>query len=330
MSEKRKKKFKLFDLNRDGPGVSKDEKPFVPNLKSMPKYYFRHFSKVLSINFPMLPLWLIPLAALYLYITAPTTPSQADPTFSTLIGSYMLSGDTTLSSLFGVFGLQVNLPVFTPARIWGYIGLAALLALLWGFIHVGSTYCSRSMLRGEPVFVWSDFLYAAKRNFKQALLIGFADLLFVFMLVFDFIYFSRMGGSFMLDVCFFGICALIILYLLMRPYIYLMIITFDMKFRKILKNALIFSILGIGRNLMGFLGIVVLVIINVLLLIVLWPLGVVVPLILPLFYLLPSIQLFSTYAAYPVIEKYMIEPVLVENEEDEPSGDEELADSEEE
>ena len=330
MSEKRKKKFKLFDLNRDGPGVSKDEKPLVPNLKNMPKYYLRHFSKVLSVNFPMLPLWIIPLIALYLYITAPTTPSQANPAFSTLFGSYMLSGDTTLSSLFGVFGLQINLPVFTPARIWGYIGLAVLFVLLWGFINVGSTYCARSMLRGEPVFVWSDFLYSAKRNFKQALLIGAADLLFVFMLVFDFIYFSRMGGSFMLDVCFFGICALIILYLLMRPYIYLMIITFDMKFKKILKNALIFSILGIGRNLMGFLGIAVLVVINVALIIALWPLGIVVPLILPLFYLLPSIQLFSVYAAYPIIEKYMIEPVLVENEEDEPSDEDEGADDEEE
>ena len=44
-------KFKLFDMNRDGPGVSKDEKPFVPNLVSMPKFYFRNFSRVLSLNF---------------------------------------------------------------------------------------------------------------------------------------------------------------------------------------------------------------------------------------------------------------------------------------
>ena len=188
MSEKRKKKFKLFDLNRDGPGVSKDEKPLVPNLKNMPKYYLRHFSKVLSINFVMLPLWIIPLAALYMYITAPSTPSQTDPVFSTLLGSYLFSGDTVFSSLFGVFGLQINLPVFTAGRIWGYIGLAVLLALIWGFINVGATYCSRSMLRAEPVFVWSDFVYSAKRNFKQALFIGMADLLFIFMLIFDFIY----------------------------------------------------------------------------------------------------------------------------------------------
>ncbi len=322
MSEKRKKKFKLFDLNRDGPGVSKDEKPLVPNLKNMPKYYLRHFSKVLSINFVMLPLWIIPLAALYMYITAPSTPSQTDPVFSTLLGSYLFSGDTVFSSLFGVFCLQINLPVFTAGRIWGYVGLAVLLALIWGFINVGATYCSRSMLRAEPVFVWSDFVYSAKRNFKQALFIGMADLLFIFMLIFDFIYFSRMGGSFMLDVCFFGILALIILYAFMRPYIYLMIITFDMKFRKILKNALIFSILGIGRNLMGLLGIAVLIIINIALTIVLWPLGVVVPLILPLFYLLPSISLLTTYGAYPIIEKYMIDPVIVENEESYDSDDE--------
>ena len=322
MSEKRKRKFKLFDLNRDGPGVSKDEKPLEPNLKNMPKYFIRHFSKILSINFMMLPLWIIPLAAIYLYITAPTTPSQADPVFSTLLGSYTLSGDTTLAALFGVFGLQINLPVFTPARIWAYIGLAVLFALLWGFINVGSTYCARSLLRGEPVFVWSDFIYSAKRNFKQALFIGIVDVLCLFMLIFDFIYFSRMGGSFMLDVSFFGICALIILYAFMRPYIYLMIITFDMKFRKILKNALIFSILGIGRNLMGLLGIAVLIIINIALTIVLRPIGVVIPLILPLLYLLPSISLFTTYGAYPIIEKYMIDPVIVENEESYDSDDE--------
>ena len=53
---KQKKKFKLFDMNRDGPGVSKDEKPFVPNLLSMPKFYFRNFSRVLSLNFLMLPI----------------------------------------------------------------------------------------------------------------------------------------------------------------------------------------------------------------------------------------------------------------------------------
>lgn len=86
-----------------------------------------------------------------------------------------------------------------------------------------------------------------------------------------------------------------------------MLITFDIKIKKIFKNALIFSILGVGRNLMSLLGIAVLIALNVALLLILWPLGVVVPLIFPLIYLLPSINLLITYGAYPVIEKYMIE-----------------------
>ena len=47
------RKFKLFDMNRDGPGVSKDDKPFVPNFISMPKFYFRNFTRILSLNFLM-------------------------------------------------------------------------------------------------------------------------------------------------------------------------------------------------------------------------------------------------------------------------------------
>ena len=85
-----------------------------------------------------------------------------------------------------------------------------------------------------------------------------------------------------------------------------MLVAFDIKIRKIFKNALIFSILGIGRNLMGLLGMVMVIAINVLLLLMLWPLGIVVPLIFPLIYLLPTVVLFATYGAYPVIEKYMI------------------------
>ena len=92
----------------------------------------------------------------------------------------------------------------------------------------------------------------------------------------------------------------------MRFYIYLMLVTFDIKIKKIFKNALIFSVLGVGRNLMALLGMVVLIALNVFLVLMLWPLGIVVPIILPLISLLPSVNLLLSYGAYPVIEKYMI------------------------
>ena len=85
-----------------------------------------------------------------------------------------------------------------------------------------------------------------------------------------------------------------------------MLVTFDIKIKKIFKNALIFSVLGVGRNLMSVFGIAVLIALNIALIALLWPIGVVAPLILPLIYLLPSINLLISYGAYPVIEKYMI------------------------
>ena len=83
-----------------------------------------------------------------------------------------------------------------------------------------------------------------------------------------------------------------------------MAITFDMKITKIIKNALIFVMLGIKRNLLAILWIAVLLGVNLLVLTWFLPLG----LLLPLFYLV-SFPMFTTaYAAYPVIQKYMIDP----------------------
>ncbi len=304
------KKFKLFDMNRDGPGVSKDEKPFVPNLISMPMFYFKNFTRVLSLNFLMLPLLIIPLAIVYLlFIAAPSMPSATNVLYTTVYGSQMLGESSVWAALLGTCGIQLNLPTYSPAMIWVMIALAVLLAVIWGWVNIGATYCTRNMLRGDPVFMTSDFFYAIKRNLWPGLLLGLIDFGIIAILAFDFIYFSRIGGTFMIDFFYFAIIGLCIIYFFMRFYIYLMLITFDIKIRKLFKNALIFSVLGVGRNLMGLLGMVVLIAANVVLISLLMPIGIVVPLILPLIYLLPSINLFISYAAYPVIEKYMINGV---------------------
>ena len=300
------RKFKLFDMNRDGPGVSKDEKPFVPNFWSMPKFYFRNFTRILSLNFLMLPMLLIPLALVYMFIIAPTTPSETSVLYTTLYGSHVLGESTVWGSLLNVYGIQLNLPTFSPAVIWVMLGLGAVLAIIWGWVNVGATYCTRNMLKGDPVFMTSDFFYAIKRNFWQGLLLGLIDFGILAILIFDFAYFSKIGGTFMIDFFYYAICALCIIYFFMRFYIYLMLVTFDIKTKKIFKNALIFSILGIGRNMISVFGIAVLIALNFALIALLWPLGVVAPLILPLIYLLPSINLLISYGAYPVIEKYMI------------------------
>ena len=79
-----KKLFEFFNPNRDGKGVSKNEKPFVPNLKSMPKFYFRNFSRLLSLNVLMITLVIPILIIFYIYTNTSTTPSQESTIYSTL------------------------------------------------------------------------------------------------------------------------------------------------------------------------------------------------------------------------------------------------------
>lgn len=300
------RKFKLFDMNREGKGVSKDEKPLKPTFFNLPKFYFRRFTKVLNLNFVMLPIWIIPLVLAYLYTVADSMATQTDVVYSTLYGIHLINPSPGTASLVGVFGTQLPLQTYGPGRIWVSIGLVVLLAAVWGWINLGATYCARGMFRGDPVFIWSDFKYAISRNLWQGLFVGIIDFAVLGILGYDLFYFSQRGGTFWLDFFFFGICGALAIYLFMRFYIYLMLVTFDIKTGKLIKNSLIFSILGIKRNLIGAFWIVAIILLNALLVLLFWNIQVVVPLILPMIYLLPTITLFKVYSAYPVIEEYMI------------------------
>ena len=80
-----------------------------------------------------------------------------------------------------------------------------------------------------------------------------------------------------------------------------------MKVRKMFKNALIFSVLGIKRNLMGALGVLLLLGIHALLMFLFLP-EVIITVIVPIVYIFAAIGFIVAYAIYPVIDRYMIAP----------------------
>ena len=76
-------------------------------------------------------------------------------------------------------------------------------------------------------------------------------------------------------------------------------------------NALIFSVLGFKRNIMGALGILILTAVAVAFLALFAALlggNIAIPLILPFLYYLSFTAFMSAYAAYPIIDRYMIAP----------------------
>lgn len=303
-------------MNKDGKGVKKDEDT-RPTFLNFFKNFFRKFPQLLRLNILMI-FQIIPIIIIiFAYFLGPKSPTVTNVTFAPLYGINQASGAQSVSALLDLSSIQMGLPVFPPVLTISIICLLVIMAITWGWQNVGATYVLRGLVRGDPVFVFSDFFYAIKRNLKQGFFLGLIDFTITAVLLIDFFFFYQQSGSFGLDFMYFVILGLIILWCLMRFYIYNLLITFDIKNFKLLKNALIFSVLGIGRNILAVLGIILLTALHIFLIIIFIPMGISIPIILPFFYLLAAIGFMSSYAAYPIIDRYMIAPYATKNDEEE-------------
>lgn len=312
----KKKKFKLFDMNRDGKGVEKNEDR-RPTFINFFKYFFRKFPQLLRLNILMI-FQIIPFIVFAcLYFLGPKSPTMSNVMFAPLFGINQAADGAVVSSALDLSSIQMGLPVFSPAVNITIIVLLLILAVTWGWQNIGATYVLRGLVRGDPVFVFSDFFYAIKRNLKQGFFLGLIDFVISGVLIIDFFYFYQKTGSFGFDFMYFAIFGLIILWFIMRFYIYNLLVTFDIKIFKLIKNALIFTVLGIGRNILALLGIVILTVFHILLIWIMIPMGISIPIILPFFYLLAATAYMACYAAYPVIDKYMIAPYATETDDEE-------------
>ena len=96
---------------------------------------------------------------------------------------------------------------------------------------------------------------------------------------------------------------------------YVQMVTFKLSVFKMLKNSLIFALLGFKRNIMALLGIILFIVIELLFLFgaggVLLPLAVAAPLAI----LVSSFAYMKVYASYFKIKQYMIDPYVAEHPE---------------
>ena len=255
----------------------------------------------------MVMLYIPLIIAVVLYFFGDSTPTVESALYAPLLGVSIGGGSPTANLLLGTFSQQLNIPFLTPGRIVAIALLIAFTVITWGWQNVGATYNLRSLVRGDSCFLFSDYFYAIRRNLRQGLLFGLLDVLIIVMLVVDFFYFNALADIFWFGVFYIFFILLIVTYSMMRFYIYHMMITFDLSIRKLLKNALIFVPLGFKRNIIGFLGIVAIGGINAALIIPSLKVGFALPLILPLFYLPALAGFIAAYAAWPNIQRFMID-----------------------
>ena len=235
-----------------------------------------------------------------------------------------------------------------PIAFYVFLGISI---LLFGLINLSSTYVTRGYVRGDPVYILSDIKYSISKNYKQGIIMGIVDALVIFLLIFDIIFWSgvdttklneisegtdalqhitevateqnqdenadtdavekTVNNSFIESICYYSSIFMLIIYMFMRNYIYLLMVTFKLSIFKILKNSFIFAFLGIKRNILAALGIAATCLINIFIFVYIPMVGIILPLIITL----STCTFIGSYAAYPTIKKYMITPYYKENEE---------------
>ena len=315
IDEPKKKRITLnpFEnmFKKDGKGVERDEvkvldKPGIVNYFKLMRRKLNHiFSVNLLTVFGNFPVFFALIAMAYTTREVLGPDSQIYPA---LQGAAYFDRSPVMTALLGVFGRQDSISMMTDLT-YLFLGLTLLLFLTFGLVNVGCTYILRNILRGDPVFIWSDFWYSVKKNWKQGLIFGIIDIAMIGMLVFDVLSY-RVNAAFssvnmIMYVISYGMS---ILYFFIRMYPYLMIVTFDMGLFKIIKNSVFFAILGVKRNVMALFASVLFVIIDVLLIEIFLPVGLVIPFII----LFGLLQYTSVYCAYPKIKEIMIDPYYKE------------------
>lgn len=314
------KSFNLF--NRDpNKGISKESA--VKNSNKGFASFFSTFKNRFSIitissiifsicNFPFF-LFLLGLSGNFdSYTTTPTTPL-----FAQIYGLRNAgSNNLLLSGLETLFGQNSSLQIVsTASHILQYCII--LLAITLGLSTIGICYNLREVTRGESVSTFSDFFITIKKNILKGTIVSVLDAVVIFFLYYDIlVYYSNMkaGSNFLIQMSFYLILIISILYYQFRFYVYLNIVTFEMKFKTILKNALYLLFLGWKRNVCGLIGAFVSIILMYYIYLFFPSVGILLPVIIGFGFL----NYIGVFTAFPVINKYIIQPYYKDHPDEDP------------
>lgn len=306
---KKRKKFNLFnwmygkEREEDDPGDRDVERNFTFFFKLAGRNMRRFLSLNLLFVVSNFPIFLIFLA--FSQNLHRTAVAPANALAAPIYGASLFGAASPLSaSMNGLYGVSSEFAYWTPAAITVLIVGAVLLLFTFGLSCIGITYILRNIVKGEMIFLWQDYIYAIKRNLRQGFLLGILDIALMLLLLYDvYFFYLNMATTWGVVGFWMSVC-LILFYFLMRFYTYLQALTFELSIPKILKNSFIFSLLGIKRNLLALIGIVLTVFVNYAILQLLVPLGILLPFMITVM----LCAFMAIYAAWPVVKKYMIDP----------------------
>lgn len=164
------------------------------------------------------------------------------------------------------------------------------------FTKILKSYCQE-----RNVTMLSDFIDAFKKNFKQSFIIGLIDILLVAIFVISVPYYFELANKSSFFIFTLGISIFTIMILVMMHfYLYLMIVSTELKLSQILKNSLILAISELKKNAITFFITLLVIAIFV----ATSPYSIPIIPFMPLSFL----GLMICFNTYPIIRKQIIQP----------------------
>lgn len=223
----------------------------------------------------------------------------------TLIGLLFLgnAGDAVGGAIAaeGMTDIQI-LELKAAVHIVLSVGFGFLMTALLGSgaPRAGLSFVLRNYSREEHAFLWSDFLENTKKNLGKGTVIFLIDVLFTFIICLDIASYGGAGTFWGLIASYIALFIFII-YILMHPYIYMILVTFGLKLKAAYKNAFMLTAVKIFQNA----GCLVLAVVMTLVILELanrWP--VLMFLLLMAVFSFPCLILDMN--SFSVVKKYMI------------------------
>ncbi len=318
--------YEMFNPRGNGKGISKEEAAKPKTIGRFFRYFSANFNMMFALNifmflgnFPILFGLFALTGNLNIHSSAP-----ASSLFGPIYGAVTAGGvkNPVSAALMGVHGVQAEVTMMTTATKV-FFGLTLLIVFTFGIVNACIAYVMRNIVKGDSTTLISDIKYCVKRNWKQALILGIIDLIMIAVIIYDLMFFFIGGTGGVASFLFGAMLIVAMLYIMMRNYMYILLVTFDLPIRKILKNSFIFSLLGFKRNIVAFLGGLAVWVLDYMIMTVIFPIG----LVLPVIFLVSLTMFMGIYAAYPKIKEVMIDPYYVSDDvgakERNPDGDDE-------
>lgn len=190
-----------------------------------------------------------------------------------------------------------------------------------GLATVGITHVTRNTALDKHSFGLSDFFDTIKKNWRQALIVGVLNIIFTVLLFFNFLFFFGHKGNEIVTTIGLGLSMFVgVTFLMMRYYIWTLMITFNLSTVKLYTNSFKFVFINFWNNIVCLITEIVMYGVYLLAIYVIWQmsyrfltmaLGLEIVIFLLTFPCYRALML--QYIVFPPIVKYVIEPYYKEH-----------------